>query len=60
MKKVMQKCYISPETKGKIKKVAELEHISQSKVVGHWIEKYLDILVFPEDEEKSDVSGNNK
>lgn len=56
----MQKCYISPEAKGKIKKVAEREHTSQSKVVGHWIEKYLDILVFPEDEEKSDVSGNNK
>lgn len=60
MKKVMQKCYISPEIKAKIKKVAERAETSQSKVVGHWIEEYLDILVFPEDEEKSDVSGGNK
>ena len=57
MKKVMQKMYVSPETKAKIEKVAEQEKVSQSKVLRHWIEEYLDILVFPEDVKRSGDNG---
>lgn len=57
MKKVMQKIYVLPETKEKIEKVAEQSKVSQSKVLRHWIEEYLDTLVFPEDCEKSDNNG---
>lgn len=52
MKKVMQKIYISPETKEKIKAVAEQKQMSQSKVLRHWVEECLDCLVFVEDKEK--------
>ena len=52
MKKVMQKIYVSPEIKAKIERVAEQNKLSQSKVLRHWLEEYLDILVFPEDEER--------
>lgn len=57
MKKVMQKMYVSPETKAKIEKVAEQEKVSQSKVLRHWVEEYLDILVFPEDVKGSGDNG---
>ena len=57
MKKVMQKIYVSPETKEKIKMVAEQKKISQSKILRHWLEEYLDILVFPEDEKWSVENG---
>ena len=57
MKKVMQKIYVSPETKAKIEKVAEREMVSQSKVLRHWVEEYLDILVFPEDVKRSGDNG---
>ncbi len=57
MKKVMQKMYVSPETKAKIEKVAEQEKVSQSKVLRHWVEEYLDILVFPEDVKRSGDNG---
>lgn len=53
----MQKMYVSPETKAKIEKVAEQEKVSQSKVLRHWIEEYLDILVFPEDVKRSGDNG---
>lgn len=53
----MQKIYVLPETKEKIEKVAEQSKVSQSKVLRHWIEEYLDTLVFPEDCEKSDNNG---
>jgi len=57
LKKVMQKIYVSPDTKEKIEKVAEQNKVSQSKVLRHWVEEYLDTLVFPEDSEKSDNNG---
>ena len=57
MKKVMQKIYVSPETKAKIERVAEQEKVSQSKVLRHWVEEYLDILVFPEDVKRSGDNG---
>ena len=57
MKKVMQKIYVSPETKAKIERVAAQNEVSQSRVLRHWVEEYLDILVFPEDCEKSDNNG---
>lgn len=57
MKKVMQKMYVSPKTKAKIEKVAEQEKVSQSKVLRHWVEEYLDILVFPEDVKRSGDNG---
>ena len=57
MKKVMQKIYVSPETKAKIERVASQNEVSQSRVLRHWVEEYLDILVFPEDCEKSDNNG---
>ena len=53
----MQKIYVSPDTKEKIEKVAEQNKVSQSKVLRHWVEEYLDNLVFPEDSEKSDNNG---
>lgn len=53
----MQKIYVSPETKEKIKTVAEREKVSQSKILRHWLEEYLDILVFPEDEKRSVENG---
>lgn len=52
LKKVLIKIYVSPETKVKVKKVAKQKKKSQSMVVRHWIEDYLDTLVFPEDEER--------
>ena len=52
MKKVLIKIYVSPETKVKVKKVAKQKKKSQSTVVRHWVEDYLDTLVFPEDEER--------
>ena len=57
MKKVMQKIYVSPETKAKIERVAAQNEVSQSRVLRHWVEEYLDNLVFPEDSEKSDNNG---
>lgn len=57
MKKVIQKIYVSPETKEKIKMVAEQEKVSQSKILRHWLEDYLDILVFPEDKERGTDNG---
>ena len=52
LKKVLIKIYVSPETKIKIKTVAKQKKKSQSTVVRHWVEDYLDTLVFPEDEER--------
>lgn len=52
LKKVLIKIYVSPETKVKVKKVAKQKKKSQSTVVRHWVEDYLDTLVFPEDEER--------
>ena len=53
----MQKIYVSPETKAKIERVAAQNEVSQSRVLRHWVEEYLDNLVFPEDSEKSDNNG---
>ncbi len=52
LKKVLIKIYVSPETKTKIKVIAAKKKKSQSKIVRHWVEDYLDTLVFPEDEER--------
>ena len=52
LKKVLIKIYVSPETKTKIKVIAEKKKKSQSKIVRHWVEDYLDTLVFPEDEKR--------
>ena len=52
LKKVLIKIYVSPETKTKIKVIAKKKNKSQSKIVRHWVEDYLDTLVFPEDEER--------
>ena len=45
------KIYVSPETKVKVKKIAKQNKKSESTVIRHWIEDYLDTLVFPEDKE---------
>ena len=50
LEKVLIKIYVSPETKVKIKKVAKQQEKSVSTVLRHWVEDYLDIVVFPEDE----------
>ena len=49
LKKVLIKIYVSPETKVMVKKVAKQKKKSQSTVLRHWVEDYLDTLVFPED-----------
>lgn len=53
MNKVEQKVYITPENKKKIKRIADARKVSSSTLVRHWLENYLDILVFPEDEQRS-------
>ena len=53
MNKVEQKVYITPENKEKIKRIADTHKVSSSTLVRHWLENYLDILVFPEDEQRS-------
>ena len=52
LKKVLIKIYVSPETKTKIKVIAKKKNKSQSKIIRHWVEDYLDTLVFEEDEKK--------
>lgn len=54
MNKVEQKVYISPESKEKIRKIADACEVSSSTLVRHWLENYLDIIVFPEDERGAD------
>ena len=58
MNNVLIKIYVSQEVKDKVKIVAEQKNQSQSKVVRHTIEEYLDTLVFPEDEEMESGNGN--
>ena len=53
MNKVEQKVYITPENKDKIKRIADARKVSSSTLVRHWLENYLDIIVFPEDEQRS-------
>ena len=62
MNKVEQKVYITPENKEKIKRIADARKVSSSTLVRHWLENYLDILVFTEDEERDDKNeqSNNK
>lgn len=59
MRKVLQKVYLSPESKEKIERLAEQKNISQSSIARHWIEDYLDILVFSEDNER-EVKNNDE
>lgn len=54
MKKIEQKVYVTPESKDKIKKIANACEVSSSTLIRHWVENYLDILVFPEDGERGD------
>ena len=58
MNNVLIKIYVSQPVKDKVKTIAEKNNQSQSKVVRHWVEEYLDTLVFPEDEEMESGNGN--
>ena len=55
---VLIKIYVSQTVKDKVKTIAEKNNQSQSKVVRHWVEEYLDTIVFPEDEEMESGNGN--